>query len=446
MKRGAVTLCVTGSLLVTGCIGESGKLEIRTVADPLTRAAKRGSPMVVEGQAMLALGNAGLALEAFRKALREQPDSIEALAGIAACYDEMGRYDLSRSYFEEALASAPKDPVVLNTFAASLERQGRRTEGAALRLEAASAASSAPALIAEPASAAPTPAPAPIPVVPSVIEPPKPIPQPQQQARVVTPPAPSAAPAAPTASAAPAAPAAPVRIRSATVSAPIPAAPTAEQPRGITEWRIEPAVSQSVAVSLPKARPVVTLRSARLAAQEVRIAEPPSTYRPPRLERLSLGEVALLTGDKPAWKPQVVAKTAQSVTVRFEPLLSASLSPKPRVSPMQTASASLKPRFVPLQNASAYSKVRILNAARWQGIAARTRRYLVGQGWRNVRIGDAAQPRARSVVLYPRSQQLAARRLASKLGIRTLAASSGSHLVVLVGRDLTPLRVQNLLG
>jgi hypothetical protein len=431
MKRGAVTFCVTGSLLVTGCIGEAGKLEIRTLADPLTAAAKRGSPMIVEGRAMLALGNAGLALEAFRKALREQPGSIEALAGIAACYDEMGRYDLSRSYFEEALANAPKDPVLLNTFAASLERQGRRTEAVSLRLEAASAASSLPALPVEPASATPTPAAAPIPVVPTVIEPPKPIPQPTQQARATPAPPPAVAPAAPAAPA-PTAPTASAPLRAANVSAPIPTASSAAQPHGTTEWRIEPAVSQSVAVSLPKTQPVATLRSARLAAADIRIAQPSQSVRPPRLERLSLGEVALLTGDKPAWKPQVVAKSAQSVTVRFVPL--------------QSASAASKPRFVPLQYAAAYSKVRILNAARRQGVAARTRQYLVGQGWRGVQIGDAARPRFRSLVLYPRSQQLAARRLAARLGIRNLASSRGNQVVVLLGRDVSTLRPIRLRG
>ena len=41
---------------------------------------------------MLALGNVGLALTSFRIAAREDPNSVDALAGIAASYDQMGRY------------------------------------------------------------------------------------------------------------------------------------------------------------------------------------------------------------------------------------------------------------------------------------------------------------------------------------------------------------------
>ena len=44
-----------------------------------------------------------LALEAYRKALREDPQSVGAMMGIATCYDRMGRFDLSRRHYEMAL-------------------------------------------------------------------------------------------------------------------------------------------------------------------------------------------------------------------------------------------------------------------------------------------------------------------------------------------------------
>ena len=117
--------------------------------------------MLAEGRAALALGNVGTALEAFRKALREQPESIEALAGIAACYERMGRYDLSRVNYEAALAIAPNNPILLNSLAASLQQQGRYAEAQALRAEAeqTEAAEVASAVRSAQADIAPAPTP-----------------------------------------------------------------------------------------------------------------------------------------------------------------------------------------------------------------------------------------------------------------------------------------------
>jgi Flp pilus assembly protein TadD len=88
-------LLATASLAVVGC-ADSGELKIRAIADPLTKAVKPGNPLLGEARGLLALGNVGLAIEAYRKVLRAQPDSIEALAGLAECYDQMGRHDLAR--------------------------------------------------------------------------------------------------------------------------------------------------------------------------------------------------------------------------------------------------------------------------------------------------------------------------------------------------------------
>src|SRR6185369_5932142 len=125
-------------------------------ADPYTKATKAGSPAVVEGRSLLAMGSVGLAIEAFRKALIQQPDSIEALAGLAECYDQMGRADLSRAKYEAALAIAPNNATLLRTFAISLERQGNYAEGASLRKEAAEAERTGAAALASLAPAAPT--------------------------------------------------------------------------------------------------------------------------------------------------------------------------------------------------------------------------------------------------------------------------------------------------
>jgi hypothetical protein len=140
----------------------------------------------------------------------------------------------------------------------------------------------------------------------------------------------------------------------------------------------------------------------------------------PRLERLSTGEVALVTGNEPVWRPQLVARTARSTTVRWVPL--------------RTAAAAARPN------------IRLLNAARHQGLAGRSREYLFGRGWRKIEVGDASEVRETSVVLYPAARQALGRSLAAQFGFRSSLAPEGEVLVVLLGRDATQLRAIRARG
>ncbi len=85
----------------------TGDVEVRSIKQPLANGRQPANFRVAEGNAQLALGNVGLAVEAYRKALREEPDSVDAMLGLAACYDRMGRTDLSRRHYEMALAVNP---------------------------------------------------------------------------------------------------------------------------------------------------------------------------------------------------------------------------------------------------------------------------------------------------------------------------------------------------
>jgi len=393
-------------------VADSGELNIRPIADPLAKANKSGNPMVVEGRNLLALGSVGLAVEAFRKAQRERPYDIEAIAGLAECYEQMGRYDLSRSKYEEALAIAPNNPVLLNTFAASLERQGLRKEAQGLRAEAAEAeAASVIVLAASAAEAASAEAVAPKPVAA------------KQVARVVTP--------------APTSPAPKVQVASTAVPKVQVAATTPKpqslppEPTGVTTWTFEPSeVAAADLAPVDSAKPIaansVTIEVADIepgprSAPAPQIAQPPMKLptihalsrtnvvasSQPRLERLSLGEVALVTSGGPIWRPQVVAKSRQSVTVQF----------------------------IPLRPAPAIANVRVLNAARRQGIAAKTREVLLDRGWRKIEIGDAPAVRESSLVLYPAHRQALGRSLAAQFGFRSAISNDSKELVVLIGRD-----------
>jgi len=284
-----VIALLLSAVLNSSCASDPA-VEVRAVGVPVRGAA--AGDQVALGHAALALGNVGLALQQFRQSLRAQPGSIDALSGIALCYDEMGRVDLSRRYYEEALALAPADTRLLRMYATSLARHGAVVEAQAVIVEIA-LRSKAPA-------------------VQWVIE------------------SPSAVPPKPP-------------TRRDQVAAAIPAR------------------SQAAA---PKAR----------------------------LERLSLGEIALVTTDAPLWTALPASTPARSV--------------------------------------------RLLNAARREGLAARNRKQLYGAGWRSVAIGDAPHIRKSSLVLFPAGQRGEARRLADNLRIAAIRPDARTDILILLGRDL----------
>ena len=566
MGGGKKSLLATAALAAAGCTADDGKLNVRTIADPMTAAAKRGSPMLAEARSMLALNSVGLALEGFRKALRQQPDSVEALAGIAECYERMGRYDLSRVNYEAALAIAPNNPVLLNTFAVSLQRQGRFAEANALRAEAAEAeandvaitvrmaqadivstAAAAPIVqperkppSARPAAAAkpaptltsvadkPTPIvgigakPAPpvviaaakaAPVVPAAIAKPAPaketlapVPSPTNVSRpaakvihtevvgntewkievpkgvatasvraavssarveqatkaapIAIPPAPPVPEANAAQTVAPAKPApvalAPESARDKAVAAlePAPVKPVLTKPAPFTP--LPPKVAREVAVAARDPVPVTPTPTKPAPKTPIRAEAPAVATAQPRLERLSMGEVALLTRDAPAWRTEVVSQSRTSITARFVPLKpagpdSAKMATAKFV-PLKSAAADKErlasARFVPLKTAMAANRpnIRLLNAARHQGLAARTRMTLFDRGWRKIAIGDAAQVRARSIVLYPANRQVLGKRLAAQFGFATAINYRSDEVLVLLGRDASALTYRRARG
>ena len=76
------------------------------------------------GKTLLASGDAPGAVAAFRAALADEPQSIDALNGLGVAFDRLGRYDIARGYYDLALAVAPDSPLVLNNLGYSLYLQG----------------------------------------------------------------------------------------------------------------------------------------------------------------------------------------------------------------------------------------------------------------------------------------------------------------------------------
>lgn len=301
-------------IAVTGC-ATTGDLEIRPVGQQSSAAGQPVSARIALARGQLALGNVALALEEFRRASREEPTNTLALAGMAHCYEQMGRFDLTRRYYEQALAISPHDSALALALAGAFDRQGQPEAAAALRREViASAASSAPPSVTANGSVA----------------------------------------------------------------------------------RLPEAIAEKIEIE-PKAKLTVSLPPARKAAPMPTSA---------RLERLSAGEVALITTDRSPWIARKVAATPRSVTIRFEK----------------------RPAIL------------VLNAARVAGIAARTRDYLARRGFAGATIGDAPARRQYTLIRYPAAARARAERIAAQFPFAPRLESGDGPLTLLVGRDAATKR------
>jgi hypothetical protein len=403
MRNGGKAFLITTCVATAACGVSTGGIAVRAIPDPAAKV-RQGDATLGEARVQLALGNTGLALETFRKVIRTQGDSANALAGVAACYAAMGRYDIARENYEAALALAPHDPAVLRALADVLDPLGQRAEAAMARVEAARSE-------ARPGSPAPS-----APTAPAAAAARKSANAAPPVARLPT------RPAAPVAAVAPAPPAATMSIVTVALPPVRPAAPqkapieaqTSTGSRSFAQAVPVAPLSPTITVELPPARPAKQLRDRDLASvlrdlvkvsKAKMLAAAPRSPQP-RLERLSAGEVALVTTNAPIWRPQIVSRSRLSTTVRW----------------------------VPIQLASR-PNIRVLNAARTAGVAAHARGLLLDRGWRRIEIGDARQMRATSIVIYPANRRNIGRSLAAQFGFASMMASDGDVLMVLIGRD-----------
>ena len=388
MKQPPTFIALALALGTTSC--SSGELNVRPIKTSLAAGRQPADIRVAEGNAQLALGNVGLAIEAYRKALREQPQSVTAMIGLANCYDRMGRSDLSRRQYELALAVDPANTEIYSLFAQSLDAQGQRDEAARVKTELAARVVAPEASREVPGS---------VPVLP---------PPPAQSVTVAL---------------------APPRSLPVAVEQPVAVAPqrsvsgTAQRTVAVEQSGV---VTTKPSAPMASAKPVIAAPalSAPISAKQPAIASPRTYARvfieqPSglgiRLERLSMREVALVTRSEPRWEAKTVARTATSTTIRFEK--------------------------------KAQPAVTLLNAARVQGLAARTRAYLAGRGFTGARIGDAPAIRRQSTILYGATDAARAERLAAQFGFALeRRESTRQGVVILLGRDAASNAALRLLA
>jgi hypothetical protein len=377
-------------------------VQVRPIADPAAKY-RYGGGLLAEARGQLALGNAGLALETFRKLQREQPASADAFAGIAACYAAMGRYDLARANYEFALAYSPDNPALLTALASSLDRLGEIEQAAQVRAEASQL--SAPAVHRSPEQAAFTPDGVPRAFIVAALPPPSPVRRASSTAAKTVP-----------------------QQSSASVPDASPTPPRAPTP----EPKIETAVAKLRQPSTPHTATPAQRVPSRSAPE---VAQAGADMQPgPYLERESPGEVSLITTVRRVQLAQLNRTAAQPVPATRSGTASDNRPKRPE-SPSSYQLAATAPRWVPLRQASAPQEIQLLNAARSQGLAARTRSALLDRGWRKIAIGDARAVRQRSLVLYAPAHASVALRLAARFHCKTRKTAGIRNVIVLLGRD-----------
>ncbi len=287
-------LAAIAVLALAGC--NDAKLAIRSVPGTALAENATADVRVAEGRAQLALGNVGLALESFRKAIRENPAKLEAYVGMASGYERMGRFDLAARQYEGALALAPFNRDLLSRLAANREADGNKDEAGRIRREMALLDAQGSAM------------------------------------------------------------------------------PSTEAVVKAVGFADRLSMSTVAAVAVPM-----------VAASDQ-----------PRLVRLSMGEIALVTKPGPLWEEARKAVTPPTKTVRIE----------------------------------------LLNAARVSRLAAQTRDYMRASGWSDMAIGDSASVRTTSVVKFPAGAQFSAIRIAATLGVKAEMDPGAQHIVVLLGQDV----------
>ncbi len=132
------TVFVLGSvMLASGCQTASVDSTISTAAiDPVV-AKDISENDLVAGKQHFNDANYGLAEKHFRKAVELRASNGEAWMGLAASYDQLGRFDFADRAYEQLLKVAGRQPRIVNNMGYSQLLRGDKKKARRLLTEAA---------------------------------------------------------------------------------------------------------------------------------------------------------------------------------------------------------------------------------------------------------------------------------------------------------------------
>jgi Flp pilus assembly protein TadD len=133
MKRVACA-ATAAALFLTGCQTSLVDSMKTTAVEPVVADVSERD--LVAGKAQFRDANYGLAERHFRKAVELRADNAEAWLGLAASYDQLGRFDLADRAYEQLLKITGREPRVVNNLGYSQLLRGNKKKARALFAEA----------------------------------------------------------------------------------------------------------------------------------------------------------------------------------------------------------------------------------------------------------------------------------------------------------------------
>ena len=125
---------ILAALMAGGCTTDGIDKTATTSIAPVTADISEAD--LAAGKAQFRQANYGLAEQHFRKAVELRADNSEAWMGLAASYDQLGRFDFADRAYDQLLKFAGRRPEVLNNMGYSQLLRGNRKKARQLLNEA----------------------------------------------------------------------------------------------------------------------------------------------------------------------------------------------------------------------------------------------------------------------------------------------------------------------
>ncbi len=128
------TAAAVAALLASGCTTSGVDKTSTTAIAPVP--ADISAADLTAGKQQFRQANYGLAEQHFRKAVELRADNSEAWMGLAASYDQLGRFDFADRAYDQLLKVAGRKPQVLNNMGYSQLLRGNKKKARQLLNEA----------------------------------------------------------------------------------------------------------------------------------------------------------------------------------------------------------------------------------------------------------------------------------------------------------------------
>ena len=125
---------LAAALMAAGCTTSAIDSTATTAIAPAVQDVSEGD--LAAGKEHFRQANYGLAERHFRKAVELRADNAEAWMGLAAAYDQLGRFDFADRAYDQLIAVAGRRPEILNNMGYSQLLRGNKAKARTLLLEA----------------------------------------------------------------------------------------------------------------------------------------------------------------------------------------------------------------------------------------------------------------------------------------------------------------------